>query len=855
MTRQINFRFVDFGTSVRNADEPLTGNDVRLEPGEVYLDVGNSSSERILDHHHDPDHYDSAARLATERFEDFISAPLATWNGPVTLITHLNPDLDGCAAMFFVHEKLIGNLLDPAAWRRVVDMVSENDQGYLVPPVEHSFPIIFRALAWTWHEMHKERPEEFVRTIAFPLIRECHDVEADPGSNQSLWDRMKTQPKYRTTRMLLERAAADYKEDCRHGQKIQLFLPRQKWTPPAPGHAPDSLISSTQSFTTPERNVRDWSRIDGIIMQDPVSLLFKELARTDRVNSQQQQGFQLMLVHKKTGGGGQHIVSTDPMAGVSLKGLGADLEALEKKFECSGLRRRLDRNGNHTERVSIEPGRHGYGVSDPWYDGRGHYFTIVDNPASGSVLSNEEVQEALWQYGHPAHFVSVPGLSMSMTLALQLNKKKGGRKPLLEFLQGNGWTRQTALRESVTFLSSSLETLFGDNGTGDDIHVQHWEKELSADETSFLPREDGLDSSGQRRKARLIIFPYEIAFLTVTYSSTDDAKPQTLLSAGGKLERLRKALTGLAHANPDDDGGLIDRILGPKASDLVIRADEEPYFLNSIELDETTADFDLRNDSLQKIYAQVCNAASLSLSAMPGEPAVARIRRLPSHCGRKEIWFGENCVTKLLLVNGTTAGDASRLTTAGIAGTDDLVLISCFQRQFLLNVNEKAAQAIEMAPRKKPRVVNHLNQALADFTTRWRTTTISDTTWGRTFMSILSEIHQLQELEDNAFKRISQVAERISNENNFLRDRLLFLLTVVFFPINLAAAMFSGIQMGPFETSTGTIRRWLPWQSGLETHDSGGWWAFLIYLGMFMMAGVLTYLIVRLVQRLSRLRA
>jgi hypothetical protein len=60
-------------------------------------------------------------------------------------------------------------------------------------------------------------------------------------------------------------------------------------------------------------------------------------------------------------------------------------------------------------------GRHGYNVVSPWYDGRGHQFTIIDSPSIqvegrsclASALTTRDVQEVLWEYGDPARFVEV----------------------------------------------------------------------------------------------------------------------------------------------------------------------------------------------------------------------------------------------------------------------------------------------------------------------------------------------------------------------------------------------------------------------------------------------------------------
>ena len=95
----------------------------------------------------------------------------------------------------------------------------------------------------------------------------------------------------------------------------------------------------------------------------------------------------------------RYIISTDPLSGFHLKGLGAKLEKLEQiKEESMGLPLLKGR-----ERLSKELGRYGYKIKAVWYDGRGHNYTIVDSPAIEnkgeiycvSCLTIEEIKSAL----------------------------------------------------------------------------------------------------------------------------------------------------------------------------------------------------------------------------------------------------------------------------------------------------------------------------------------------------------------------------------------------------------------------------------------------------------------------------
>jgi hypothetical protein len=79
----------------------------------------------------------------------------------------------------------------------------------------------------------------------------------------------------------------------------------------------------------------------------------------------------------------RYILSVDPLAGVTLKGLGAELERAETE-----KRRQLG------QQRPITPKRPGYANSDPWYDGRSPLlnYMVVDTPRGGTVLTAQEIR-------------------------------------------------------------------------------------------------------------------------------------------------------------------------------------------------------------------------------------------------------------------------------------------------------------------------------------------------------------------------------------------------------------------------------------------------------------------------------
>ena len=98
----------------------------------------------------------------------------------------------------------------------------------------------------------------------------------------------------------------------------------------------------------------------------------------------------------------RYILSTNPITDFHLQGLGRMLELHEQEAENRQQNTLLPGR----ERVGDGKGRHGYNVASPWYDGRGHNFTIIDCPGVtvdqqilyASCLSVTEIRETVQAY-------------------------------------------------------------------------------------------------------------------------------------------------------------------------------------------------------------------------------------------------------------------------------------------------------------------------------------------------------------------------------------------------------------------------------------------------------------------------
>lgn len=78
---------------------------------------------------------------------------------------------------------------------------------------------------------------------------------------------------------------------------------------------------------------------------------------------------------------------SEPEARANLRGLGASLEWAEQRRR-DALNLGATRRG--ASRFPEFPG-----IADPWYDGRGHHWTIIDSPREGTMLGRQDIVEIL----------------------------------------------------------------------------------------------------------------------------------------------------------------------------------------------------------------------------------------------------------------------------------------------------------------------------------------------------------------------------------------------------------------------------------------------------------------------------
>ena len=339
------------------------GRTLEPSPGIVVLDVGGGLGPGMLDHHQPDAPPLCAAELVAARPE-LVLDPFVTEARPVMLVTHSWPDLDAVCSTYFAFKLLAeGTLPDHASL--LARYVGEIDQGHSFRQggtmdtlyglfMVSAHDISSRAAREGWEEA---RASFEILRVGFALLEHLTgsmhsgtDLNAD-----QLFDDTRFQP----ARDRLKTDAQLYERDVARAELKKVPLPKRNG---------GTVV------------------VGAMFIDDPESLFFKHWARTDRGRRGFPLGFPLLAVCY---GEKRFIISLPPGHEATLQGLGDLLERHE------GRQRKLSR------RIRQGPVREGFGVVDPWYDGRNpaHDYSIIDTPIGGTVLDKKTVWwavESFW---------------------------------------------------------------------------------------------------------------------------------------------------------------------------------------------------------------------------------------------------------------------------------------------------------------------------------------------------------------------------------------------------------------------------------------------------------------------------
>ncbi|HYO13757.1 MAG TPA: hypothetical protein VE685_11235 [Thermoanaerobaculia bacterium] len=373
-------------------------------PGVVYVDVGGTVAPGIIDHHGQDGPGTCSAMLVVERREQVYNHLLSPWlarfeegripAGSVwtpTLVLHHDPDFDALVAAFLVRLLIAEGDL-PRYARALAGYALEVDQGrYRLPAAVETqenvaleldrreldaIHLAYLAIQSFTGPDGKELSSGEKLRRGFELL-ECvlAGIAAVRGETPRKLEELvpgapgvdswRTDARFAPFAALLDRDLELFREDFRQGRKVD-SVP----LPAADGGA--ALPVRAFVAAGPPRSVlhKYWVRGAGFP--------FFICPLSDSAG----QGSAGRAARRRV------VLSLDPTFSVdgrrpSLRGLGFRLERAE-----SAARR--------TSGTEVRLGMPRYGGSycdnpDPWYDGRGHEWTIVDSPLVGTALPYEEI--------------------------------------------------------------------------------------------------------------------------------------------------------------------------------------------------------------------------------------------------------------------------------------------------------------------------------------------------------------------------------------------------------------------------------------------------------------------------------
>jgi hypothetical protein len=434
-------------------------------PGVVYVDVGGTVAPGIIDHHGQDGPGTCSAMLVVEQREQVYNHLLSPWlvrfeEGRVpadavwtpTLVLHHDPDFDALVAAFLVRlliaegdlpryaRALAGYALEVDQGRRPLPLraaVEAQDEGALaldrreLDAIHLAYLAIQSFTGPDGRELSSGEKlrlgHELLECVLAGIAAARGDAprridELMPGAHGV--DSWRTDARFAPFAALLDRDLELFREDFRQGRKVDSV----------------PLPAADGGEAVPVRAF--------VAAGPPRSVLHKYWVRGA--------GFPFFICPLSDGAGQgsagrvprrRIVLSLDPTFSVdgrrpSLRGLGFRLERAE-----SAARRE-----SGTE-VRLGMPRYGGGYCDnpdPWYDGRGHEWTIVDSPLVGTALPYEDIV-ALATRGE---FWKVPLASGSLYLVwAEPEASRAGRPP---------GSPEAGLRP-FTGMSGTLAALYGES--------------------------------------------------------------------------------------------------------------------------------------------------------------------------------------------------------------------------------------------------------------------------------------------------------------------------------------------------------------------------------------------------------
>jgi len=358
----------------------------------VCVDTGQQLCPGVIDHHQGKGEPSCAAKEVIDHPELIRDHLLGPWlqeapqvpNAPSAtilwcLLTHTSPDWDAVLASYLA-VRIAEDGVVPEPIRTLVPQAVAWDQG--CEDFDPSLQTISPALLYTIAQADFDEDCEKM-AFAFRLLDYLHTCADNRGISLAC-DRRELYENHSEFGKVVRKLEADsayYRSDVENGRTITV-----------------ELLGRNRS----KRAVRTL-----VCLKTPQSSLLKHWAHSIGVpGSDPPRPFECLVVPygllgRHPSGSGVHfkrvMISVRGDADVLLGDIGRHLELSEQQErEQRGI---VQHGGARYPEISPSP--------DPWYDGRGHNYTIVDSPRGGTLLSYQQIIDcAFADYRFPQNTIA-----------------------------------------------------------------------------------------------------------------------------------------------------------------------------------------------------------------------------------------------------------------------------------------------------------------------------------------------------------------------------------------------------------------------------------------------------------------
>lgn len=780
------------------------------ETGKIILDVGNRCEPGIIDHHHIESNT-CATKLLLEKPE-FARDWLGDAKDAYTLVLHDAPDLD-CVSVAYLANRYMREEKFPEGAGMLAEYVCRIDQGMIERPMPQN-PRLYEIF-----EMLRDSIAEEFAPLQNRLRQQLRT--AGDGEREILFAQLGDVSRNMNLQIvkrgfeLLEHAFAGMR---RLGSLEGLFCGE---------HPFKSEVEQLQKdLELYERDLRDRGRVrilslplptketgipqvtDGLYYRDPKARLFKLWARTDREHSPAHEGFIFLMVEWSNSLGAakdkpKFIISVDHDARVNLVGLGDVLnQAEETAIQKRGL-------------VPAGPPRPGYSLPDPWYDGRGHEYTIVDTPREGTLLEAREVERLVYPFMDLAAFYKLSVHQARCRIVSTFVFDADARPQGGSHLESEGWVLAQGPTVGITPLFRSY--LFGRNNL-DSKQVLVYEKSLVSQKG-----ECGAGNLGSVSSMQVLLHSQGIGFLVIDLA----LKPDSAVRLFGWQQRWQQGCR-LEDLTREGEGPIAG--LG-EALSLLPQLGWEP---GGIQYTFWSICFEDAHLSRDAGFYQRLLAAFMARKRDPGSLTWSDAREIDDQSKLGQYaYLGLRADGVYLFLNRADQ-QVSWEERASVTEIFDsagwfLFLNAALQKGALDQLLEELARisAAGLASRKLNRKLQQLRERAMDILYRSMSHNLTSNSLAGDLWEKATATFRLGELRERVSHSIEELSEYVETRRTALMDKVIAIASLLIAPLTLLTDYMGGILSSRFPTLGNFLT------------------AIMIAYSLTMGAGFLIYLFVR----------